>query len=66
MIQIGGRRVAEFGVGDILEKFEKSEDPLYECHHDTYTKLQTFGAVVVGMVLGAGLYGLYARPMYKR
>ena len=42
------------GFGDILEKLEKT-DPLYNCHHDTYSKLKTFGTVVATAVVTAGL-----------
>jgi hypothetical protein len=56
-------------MGETIEEataeLEKS-DPCAACHHDTYSKLKTFGTMVVGMALGAGLYGLYARPMYTR
>jgi len=61
-VQIGGR--PGFGVGD-LEKFEKSEDPLYKCHHDTYTKLQTFGTVVATAVITAGIV-TYVVPWLRR
>jgi hypothetical protein len=56
MIRLGGQRVVGFGVGDdILDRFAKSEDPLYDCHHDTYTKLQTFGTVIVTAAVTAGI-----------
>jgi hypothetical protein len=61
-MRFGGRQVPGFGVGLTIEEataeLEKS-DPCAACHHDTYSKLRTFGAVVAGMGIGAGLYGLY-------
>lgn len=70
VMQIGGRTVAGFGLGapsiaEVTDELEKS-DPCYACHHDAYSKLRTFGTAVAGAALGAALYGLYARPMYKR
>jgi hypothetical protein len=68
-MRLGGRQVVGFGIGRTIEEvtaeLEKS-NPCAACHHDAYSKLRTFGAVVAGMGIGAGLYGLYARPMYTR
>jgi hypothetical protein len=63
-VQLGGRKAAGFGVGltpnEALEELEKS-DPCRACHHDAYTKLKTFGSVLAGMVVGAGLYRLFVK-----
>ena len=34
MIQLGGRRVVGFGVGNFAEDVERKYDPLYGCHND--------------------------------
>jgi hypothetical protein len=59
-----GRPVAGFGIGDAIENFEKSQDPLYDCHHDTYMKLKTIGTAVVATAVTAGAI-LYAIPWLK-
>jgi hypothetical protein len=66
VIRRGGRPVPGFGigVGDAVEEFEKSQDPLYDCHHDTYTKLKTIGTAVVATAVTAGAI-LYAIPWLK-
>jgi hypothetical protein len=57
MIQYGGREMTGFGVGDISrDEIERALDPLYNCHHDTYSKLQTAGAVIVSVVITAGVF----------
>lgn len=53
-LQIGGRHVAGFGVG-FSDEFEKANDPLYECHHDTYVTLKVLGAVIVTAAATAGV-----------
>ncbi len=62
---MAGFGVAAPSIEEVTEELEKS-DPCYACHHDTYSKLRTFGTAVAGAALGAALYGLYARPVYKR
>ena len=62
-MKLGGRQVVGFG-DDLVEKFERSEDPLYTCHHDTYTKLQTFGTVVATAVVTTGVV-LYIVPWMR-
>ena len=54
-IQRGGRRVAGFGVGFDPDEFEKANDPLYDCHHDTYVKLKVLGAAIVTAAATAGV-----------
>lgn len=55
MIRFGGRRVTGFGVADsALDEFEKSQDPLYECHHDSYVKLKLFGTAIAASIVTAG------------
>jgi hypothetical protein len=63
MISRGGKPVAGFGVGDVLEEMEKS-DPLYECHHDTYVKLKTFGTAILASAVTAGVI-VYVVPWLR-
>jgi hypothetical protein len=63
-IQFGGRRVAGFGVGktieEVTEELEKS-DPCAACHHDTYSKLKTFGTIIATAVVTAGVLYIWEK-----
>lgn len=52
-IHLGGRPVG-FG-DDLVERFEKAQDPLYACHHDRYVQLRFAGGVITGAAIVFGL-----------
>ena len=64
MIQLGGRRMVGFGVGDFAEDIERKYDPLYGCHNDKTVGLKVFGAVVATALVTAGTI-LYVVPFIK-
>jgi hypothetical protein len=53
MIQLNGRPAV--GFGDIVDRLERSQDPLYECHHDQYVRLKILGTAVVSSAVTAGV-----------
>ena len=64
MIQLGGRRMVGFGIGNFAEDVERKYDPLYGCHSDKTVGLKVFGAVVATALVTAGTI-LYVVPFMK-
>jgi hypothetical protein len=55
MIHFGGKQVAGFGISDPIDEFEKSHDPLYDCHHDMYVRLKVIGAAIASSAATLGV-----------